>query len=272
MWDLMASGKNFSKTIAKKELSLLLPKIDSIFESEPAVLRINNEPMMIVGDIHGYLQALNSIIKKRNEIECKNILFLGDYVDRGIQGTEVLLRLFQLKIEHPGHIFLLRGNHEDAEMNFHDGFFEEIGFDKEFLLRINRTYTKMPIAAVLSGHTFCVHGGINGMGSIDAITKEESFPYLWNDPSKRPGFTPSPRGSDIKKFGPDIVDGFLTTNNLKRIVRGHEFFEEGYKWWFNGKLLSLFSCPDYVGQKNYGAFAIFEKGELKRSVFGNQQE
>ena len=110
------------------------------------------------------------------------------------------------------------------------------------------------------------------MGSIDTIKKEESFPYLWNDPSKRPGFTPSHRGSDIKKFGPDIVDGFLTTNNLKRIVRGHEFFEEGYKWWFDGKLLSLFSCPDYVGQKNYGAFAIFEKGELKLSVFGNQYE
>ena len=268
----MASENNINKATTKKELSLLLPKIDSIFESEPAVFRINNEPIMIVGDIHGYLQALNSIIRKRDEIGCKNILFLGDYVDRGIQGTEVLLRLFQLKIEHPEHIFLLRGNHEDAEMNFQDGFFEEIGFDKEFLLRINRTYTKMPVAAVLSGHTFCVHGGINGMGSIDTIKKEESFPYLWNDPSKRPGFTPSPRGSDIKKFGPDIVDGFLTTNNLKRIVRGHEFFEEGYKWWFDGKLLSLFSCPDYVGQKNYGAFAIFEKGELKLSVFGNQQE
>jgi len=266
----MASENNINKATAKKELSLLLPKIDSIFESEHAVLRINNEPIMIIGDIHGYLQALNSIIKKRNEIECKNILFLGDYVDRGIQGTEVLLRLFQLKIEHLGHIFLLRGNHEDAEMNFHDGFFEEIGFDKEFLLRINRTYAKMPVAAVLSGHTFCVHGGINGTGSIDTIKKEESIPYLWNDPSKRPGFTPSTRGSDIKKFGPDIVDGFLTTNNLKRIVRGHEFFEEGYKWWFDGKLLSLFSCPDYVGQKNYGAFAIFEKGELKLFVFRNQ--
>ena len=105
----MASENNINKATAKKELSLLLPKIDSIFESEPAVLRINNEPIMIIGDIHGYLQALNSIIKERNEIECKNIIFLGDYVDRGIQGTEVLLRLFQLKIEHLGHIFLLRG-------------------------------------------------------------------------------------------------------------------------------------------------------------------
>ena len=76
---------------------LLLPKIDSIFESEPAVLRIDAEPIMLVGDIHGDMQALEFIIGMREEINCKNILFLGDYVDRGLQGTEVLLRLFQIK-------------------------------------------------------------------------------------------------------------------------------------------------------------------------------
>ena len=105
----MASGKNINKATAKKELSLLLPKIDSIFESEPAVLRIDAEPIMIIGDIHGDLQALNFIIEKRKEIGCKNILFLGDYVDRGTQGTEVLLKLFQMKLEDPEHIFLLQG-------------------------------------------------------------------------------------------------------------------------------------------------------------------
>jgi len=42
----MASENNINKATAKKELSLLLPKIDSIFESEPAALRINNEPIM----------------------------------------------------------------------------------------------------------------------------------------------------------------------------------------------------------------------------------
>jgi hypothetical protein len=254
----MASGKNFSKTIAKKELSLLLPKIDRIFESEPAVFRINAEPMMIVGDIHGDMQALNFIIGKREEIGCKNILFLGDYVDRGTQGTEVLLRLFQLKLEDSEHIFLLRGNHETVEMNLYYGFFEEIGSDKAFLFRLNRIYEKMPVAAVFSGHTFCVHGGINGTGSI---------PYLWNDPSKRQGFTPSRRGPPVMEFGPDIVDGFLKTNNLKRIVRGHTVIKKGYKWWFDGKLLSLFSCPNYVGLGNTGAFSLLENGELKLFVF-----
>ena len=267
----MVSGKNSKKMTVKKELLLLLPKIDSIFESEPAVLITDSEPIMLVGDIHGDLQALNFIIGMREEIDCKNILFLGDYVDRGVQGTEVLLKLFQLKIEDQEHVFLLRGNHESIEMNYYDGFYKEVGSDMEFLLRIRGTYDKMPVAAVLSGHTFCVHGGINGTGSIDTINKEECSPYLWNDPSESPGFTPSSRGPDVKKFGPDIVDGFLKTNDLKRIVRGHQFFEEGYKWWFDGKLLSLFSYPDYVGQRNDGAIALFKKEELKLFFFGNQQ-
>ena len=268
----MVSEKISRKTAAKEELLLILPKIDSIFESEPAVLRINFEPIMLVGDIHGDMQALEFIIGKREEINCKNILFLGDYVDRGLQGTEVLLRLFRMKIEDPKHIFLLRGNHESVDMNLYYGFFEEIDLDQGFLLRVSRTYDKMPVAAVLSEHTFCVHGGIDGTGNIDTIRKEESFPYLWNDPSKRPGLTTSTRGSTVKEFGPDIIDGFLETNNLKRIVRGHTALEKGYKWWFDGKLLSLFSCPDYVGLGNAAAFALFEKGEIKLFVFGNQDE
>ncbi len=263
--------ENSKKTTAKEELLLLLPKIDSILESEPPVLRINTEPIMLVGDIHGDFQTLEFVIKMREEMNCKNILFLGDYVDRGLEGTEVLLRLFQLKIEDPENIFLLRGNHESADMNIYYGFFEEIGYDESFLIRISLTYEKMPIAAVLSGHTFCVHGGINGIESIDAIRKEEPFPYLWNDPSKHPGLTNSIRGSTVKEFGPDIVDGFLEVNNLKRMVRGHTALEKGYKWWFDGKLLSLFSCPDYVGLGNAAAFSLFENGELKIFIFGNQE-
>jgi serine/threonine-protein phosphatase PP1 catalytic subunit len=203
------SEKVSKKVVAKEELLTLLSKIDAIFESEPAVLEVNSEPVMLVGDIHGDLQALRFIIEKRKEINCKNILFLGDYVDRGPWGVEVLLKLFREKLEDPKHVFLLRGNHESVDMNCYYGFFEEIGSDQSFLLRLSRTYDKMPIAAVLFGHTFCVHGGINGIESIDRITKENSFPYLWNDPSERKGITSSTRGSTVKEFGPDIVDGFL---------------------------------------------------------------
>jgi len=36
------------------------------------------------------------------------------------------------------------------------------------------------------------------------------------------------------------VEGFLRTNNLKRIVRGHTALKTGYNWWFDGKLLPYF--------------------------------
>ncbi len=269
----ITSVNNLEKTKTKEELSLLLPKINNVLEFEPAVLRIDpvfTESIMLIGDIHGDLDALNFVMEMREELGCKYMLFLGDYVDRGMQGTEVLIKLFRLKLEEPQNIFLLRGNHETVDMNLYYGFFEEIGFDRGFLLNVSRTYDRLPVAAVISRQTFCVHGGINGTESVDAITKKGAFPYLWNDPSKRPGLSTSSRGSTVKEFGPDIVDGFLETNGLKRIVRGHTALRSGYEWWFDGKLLSLFSCPDYVGLGNDAAFALIEKGELKIIAFGNR--
>jgi diadenosine tetraphosphatase ApaH/serine/threonine PP2A family protein phosphatase len=245
------------KDVAKETLRALLPEANRIFNAEPSVLRIDEEPVMLVGDIHGNLEALEFILKMREEMGCKTLLFLGDYVDRGPQGVEVLIRLFRLKLEEPENVFLLRGNHETVEMNVYYGFFEEIGSDPLFLAGISRTYEKMPVGAVLSGHTFCVHGGITGAEDIEKISKENAFPYLWNDPSKKPGLSASRRGDTVKEYGPDLVDGFLELNGLKRIIRAHTALRDGYEWWFEGKLLSLFSCPDYVGLRNSGAFALF---------------
>lgn len=270
--DFITPFSNFRKERIKEEMRLIMPEINGILESEPAVLRIDPESIMLVGDIHGNLDALEFVMAMRNRLSCNKILFLGDYVDRGMQGMEVLAELFRLKLGEHENVFLLRGNHESANMNIYYGFFEEIGFDRDFLLDISKTYERLPVAALISGHTFCVHGGINGTESIDIITKEGAFPYLWNDPSERPGMITSPRGSTVREFGPDIVEGFLKTNGIKRIVRGHTALKTGYEWWFGGKLLSLFSCPDYMGLGNAAAFGMMHRGDMKIITFENQRE
>jgi serine/threonine-protein phosphatase PP1 catalytic subunit len=222
---------------------------------------------MVIGDIHGNLQALNYLIDEWEESDCKNILFLGDYVDRGTEGAECLLRLFELKLNAPNHVFLLRGNHEDANMNMYYGFFDEIGHDTKFMMRMHSIYQTMPVAAILNHDIFCVHGGITEDTDLSHITKSNSYQYLWNDPSDNPGINKSTRGPNIQEFGPDVFDAFLVANGLKRIIRAHEFQEDGYWWWFDGKLLSLFSSPNYGGRGNTGAFVIYVDGKLTLYIF-----
>ena len=58
-----------------------------------------------------------------------NIVFLGDYVDRGECGVEVFLFLAALKLNYPTTVTMLRGNHESISMN------EAYNFRKEVLYK-----------------------------------------------------------------------------------------------------------------------------------------
>lgn len=254
------------KEVLKNLLLDLKPKMLHLFGAEPAVLNLKGSTM-VVGDIHGNLNSLKLMVDEWEESGYDNILFLGDYVDRGTQGVECLAVLFELKLADPYHVFLLRGNHEDANMNMYYGFYDEIGHDTPFLMRMHSLFETMPVAAILSNDIFCVHGGISGENDLNHITKSNSYQYLWNDPSDVPGIRKSTRGPNIHEFGPDLVYNFLATNGLECIIRAHEFQEDGYRWWYDGKLLSLFSSPDYCGRGNTGAFAIIENGKLTLYIF-----
>ena len=81
---------------------------------------------------------------------------------------------------------------------------------------------------------------------------------LWSDPQAAPGRSPSKRGVGLS-FGPDVTASFLQRNGLELVVRSHEVKEAGYEVEANGKLVTVFSAPNYCDQMgNKGALLRFD--------------
>jgi serine/threonine-protein phosphatase 6 catalytic subunit len=67
-----------------------------------------------VGDLHGQFYDLLQLLSPEvgGEPPSTSFVFLGDFVDRGHNSVETLSLLLCLKLKFPGHVTLLRGNHE----------------------------------------------------------------------------------------------------------------------------------------------------------------
>lgn len=78
-----------------------------------------DEPLAVVGDIHGTDPLLNGLIRKIKAKGPSRLVFVGDYVDRGEDSAKVLQRLYELSQSDPNAVFLA-GNHEAMMLNFID--------------------------------------------------------------------------------------------------------------------------------------------------------
>ena len=66
-----------------------------------------------IGDIHGMGDKLEQLIEKLPLQPGDQLVFIGDYVDRGSGSLPVLMRIMEMKLENWDRIQMLRGNHED---------------------------------------------------------------------------------------------------------------------------------------------------------------
>jgi diadenosine tetraphosphatase ApaH/serine/threonine PP2A family protein phosphatase len=266
---------NDSRGLTEASFSDLLEIAQTLFEAEPAVLKLSGD-FAVVGDLHGDIASLTRIFQNFGYPPEQSYLFLGDYVDRGTNSCEVVCLLFALKVLFPGHVYLLRGNHENRAMTDVYGFREEcLGrFSSKIYDKILTAFENLPIAAVLNDTVFCVHAGVpHNFQSTDSITKSDPpdliDDLLWSDPSTECSwFAESPRGRG-HLFGEKAVDAFLNRVNLRFIIRSHELTLNGYDYPFgpDGMLMTVFSSCDYMGQMNDGGVAFVGPGKITAEYF-----
>ena len=64
----------------------------------------------VIGDVHGCAKALRTLIEKIAPCQDDELIFLGDYVDRGPDSRGVIDEI--LKLQQQCKVIALRGNHE----------------------------------------------------------------------------------------------------------------------------------------------------------------
>lgn len=239
----------------------LLGPARTLLSAQPSLIRLKGSTL-VIGDLHGDLRAATSAVNIFRSKGYTNLIFLGDYVDRGPDSLPVLELLIGEMLKDPEHVHLLRGNHETLWVNDEHGFKDELSRRKvlDLHMPINDVFSLLPVAAVIDNLVFAVHGGVpEGKSTLDdikAIKKGTLEPnerhdklllgLMWNDPKEEiKGFGPNDYRGYMRTFGVDVFKAFLEKNGLEKMVRGHQRWMDGYRYFFDEKLLSVFSCASY---------------------------
>ncbi|XP_043706313.1 serine/threonine-protein phosphatase PP1-like [Telopea speciosissima] len=246
----------------ESEIRQLCITAKEIFLRQPNLLELE-APMNVCGDIHGQFPDLLRLFECGGFPPEANYLFLGDYVDRGKQSIETICLLLCYKIKYQDNFFLLRGNHECASINRIYGFYDEC--KRRFSVRLWKTFTDcfncLPVSAIIDDKILCMHGGLSPeMGSLDqirAIERPIDVPdqgllcdLLWADPDREiKGWGENDRGVSYT-FGADKVTEFLKKHDLDLVCRAHQVVEDGYEFFADRQLVTIFSAPNYCGEFN----------------------
>lgn len=311
--EMLTSHAN-GEPINPSQMVSLVRRARQQFQSEPALLRIplQGASVSIFGDIHGNFAGFASLASQlqgsgKAKLDAVKdamlqppadiVIFLGDLVDRGDENLKLLLTVLAWKVQHPDRIFLLRGNHEDENINCRYGFEKEcrdlFGEDgKKIYRQVNNMFNYLPVAAVLGDFAFCCHGGLGpsilslaDVSLLDAhkpISLEvppstnmdkTAIDLLWADPCEEvdadvnaDGFAENSARGMGHVWNAAASRKFLETTGLKIIIRGHECEPAGYLYNHDRQVLTIFSSPAY-SENNDAAVATLDASGLSSLNF-----
>ena len=247
-----------TKQVALKnaEITAICHAVRETLLSQPALLELH-APVKIVGDIHGQYTDLIRLFEMCGFPPAANYLFLGDYVDRGKQSLETILLLFCYKLKFPENFFILRGNHECANVTRVYGFYDEC--KRRCNIKVWKTFVDtfncLPIASIVAGKIFCVHGGLSPslshMDDIRQIARPTDVPdygllndLLWSDPADMDADWESNERGVSYCFGKKVIMDFLARHDFDLVCRAHMVVEDGYEFFSDRILVTVFSAPN----------------------------
>jgi hypothetical protein len=219
------------------------------------------DPLWIIGDLHGDLLALEAALAAMREPHTLHngslprVVFLGDLFDDAGFGLEVLLRVFELIVEAPDRVCVIAGNHDEALV--YDGVrfassvtpsdfadFLNANLNHEWIERAGklavRLSSRSPRALFFPDGLLAVHGGFP-LADLHPRLMETGD---WNDPVCLSDFVwtrahPKARKklpnrfSRGSQFGYEDFAAFCAVSAkmgrpVARMVRGHDHVEERY--------------------------------------------
>ena len=288
----------------KDEIIYLTDEVIKIISKENSLIKIRS-PCKIFGNIYGLYSDLMRYFEsygnpsdniQNGDINVMQYIFLGDFCDRGNQSFEVILLLFALKIKYPNFIYLIRGHHEDININEFYGLGEEckqklkedIKNEDSIFNKINQAFNYLPFGVLVDNNILCIHGGIgSSINLLDDISnisrptqvfqKPENIQqlnvldllYSEYDDEEEPDETNLYRVNTLRdkknkgfivKYGKKRLEEFIERNNINLIIASHKFVKEGFCTYCDDKLLNIFSCTNYMDKgNNIGAMIIIGK-------------
>ena len=246
--------------LKEEEIKFLIDKSLPIIKEQKMLVELE-APLHVCGDIHGQYYDLLRIFEHCGYPNDYNYLFLGDYVDRGKQSLETVCLLLCYKIKYPEKVTLLRGNHESSVTNRIYGFYDEC--KRRYSIKLWKAFTDLfnylPVAALIDDKILCMHGGLSpdlkNLQNIQDISRPTEIPdtgllcdLLWSDPDKEAvEYDENDRGVSVI-FGEKVVMDFNKKNDLDLIIRAHQVVDDGYEFFANRQLITIFSAPNYCGE------------------------
>ncbi|XP_062611912.1 uncharacterized protein LOC134273725 [Saccostrea cucullata] len=291
-------GQVDTNALAKCLLTLCRELKDSLC-LEPRLVKLKS-PVYILGDIHGNYRDLvcfeKALWRMGPLLTPASFLFLGDYVDRGEYGVEVISYLFAQKMLAQNKFYLLRGNHElrsvQEMFSFKNECVQKFGESVGIQVweAVNDCFDAMPIAATVDDKVFCVHGGIpcsdiniENINKIPVPLKDPeiesplAWEIMWSDPvsmdlmtpdnikdlNEHNGFIYNTRRGTAYFFSCEALMSFLDKNGLSHVIRAHEVQENGFQVQQQGRLMTVFSSSHYCGGSNEAACVLADNYKLR---------